>query len=90
MNPQFISLLFFAALFMAMIYFMMVRPMHTREKQHDRMVDELQKGDTVITAGGIFGVVEKINEDSIILKIESGAMMKVTKGGVIKRQEQLT
>jgi preprotein translocase subunit YajC len=61
--------------------------MRTREKQHDSMVLELQKGDNVITAGGIYGTVDKILEDSIILKIESGATMKITKGGVVKRLE---
>jgi preprotein translocase subunit YajC len=87
MTPQFLSLLAFALLFMILIYFMMVRPIRTREKQHDSMVLELQKGDNVITAGGIYGIVDKINDDNIILRIESGATMKVAKGGVVKRIE---
>ena len=87
MNPQFFTLLAFGVLFMVMIYFMMVRPMRTRDKQHDEMVVELQKGDNVITAGGIYGTVERILDDSIILRIESGATLKITKGGIVKRLE---
>jgi preprotein translocase subunit YajC len=88
MSGTFLPLVGMAALFMILIYFFMVRPLHQREKQHDHMVDELQKGDTVITAGGMYGKVDTIYEDSIVLKIESGATIRVTKGGVIKRQEE--
>ena len=86
---SFLPLVGMAVLFMVMIYFLMVRPLRQREKQHDMMVDELQQGDTVITAGGIYGTVDTIYEDSIVLKVESGATIRVTKGGVIKRQEEI-
>ena len=86
MNPL-LTLVAMAAVFMLMIYFLMVRPLRQREKHHDRMVDELETGDTVITAGGIYGTVDTIYEDSIVLKIESGATIRVTKGGVLKREE---
>lgn len=83
----FIPLLVITALFMMMIYFLMIRPLRQREKQHDQMVDELRPGDTVITAGGIYGKIETIDKDSVVLEIESGAKMRVTKGGVIKRED---
>ena len=86
MNPL-LTLVAMAAVFMIMIYFLMVRPLHQREKKHDLMVEELQQGDTVITAGGIYGTVDTIDADSIVVKIESGATMRVTKGGVLKREE---
>ena len=86
MNPL-LTLVAMAAVFMIMIYFLMVRPMQQREKKHDLMVEELQPGDTVITAGGIYGTVDTIDADSIVVKIESGATMRVTKGGVLKRNE---
>ena len=82
------SLLIFLALVFGMFYFLMVRPMRQRDTKHDQMVAELEKGDIVITAGGIYGQVERIYEDSIILKVESGATIRVTKGGVVKRQEE--
>ena len=86
MNPL-LTLVAMAAGFMLLIYFLMIRPLQQREKQHDTMVEELQKGDTVITAGGIYGTVDTIDEDSIVLKVESGATVRVTKGGVLKRNE---
>jgi len=75
-------------LMVGMFYILIFRPMRQREKKHDVMVAELGKGDEVITAGGIYGRVERIDEDSIVLKVESGAMIRVTKGGVISRPEQ--
>lgn len=68
-----------------MSYFLMVRPLRQRERRHDRLVVELEKGDIVITAGGIYGKVESIDEDSVVLKVESGATIRVTKGGIVSR-----
>ena len=69
------------------IYFFMLRPMRQREKKHDLMVQELEKGDKVITAGGIYGEVERIDEDSVVLRVESGATIRVAKGGILSRPE---
>ncbi|MBI4283653.1 MAG: preprotein translocase subunit YajC [Chloroflexi bacterium] len=76
------------ALFVAVFYFFMIRPIRHREKKHDQMVLELQKGDTVITAGGMYGEVDSIDEDSIVLKVESGAKIRVTKGGVLALRDE--
>ena len=82
----YLPLILFAALFVAMFYFVGIRPMRQREKKHDTMVLELQRGDIVITAGGMYGKVDTIYEDSVILIVESGAKVRVTKGGVVKRE----
>lgn len=78
-------LILFVAGVALMSYFLMVRPLRQRERRHDRLVVELEKGDIVITAGGIYGKVESIDEDSVVLKVESGATIRVTKGGIVSR-----
>ena len=83
-----LPLVIMLALFIGMVYFIMIRPLRQREKIHDQMVEELQRGDRVITAGGMYGQVESIDEDSVVLKIESGATIRVTKGGVVSRPEE--
>ena len=75
-------------LLLGMLYFFMIRPLRQREKRHDTMVEELERGDKVVTAGGMYGEVENIDEDSVVLKVESGATIRVTKGGVLNRQER--
>ncbi len=78
-------LIIILVLVFGMFYFFMIRPLRQREKQHDHMLEELQKGEMVITAGGIYGQVESIDEDTVVLKVESGATIRVTKGGVLAR-----
>ncbi len=82
-----VPLIVLMALVLGTTYFLMIRPMRQREKKHDQMVEELRRGDQVITAGGVYGQVESINEESVVLKVESGATIRVTKGGVIRRQD---
>lgn len=81
------TLLGLGVLFMAMIYFMMVRPVQQRDKRHDLMVNELQVGDPVITAGGMYGKIDSISQDSVVIIVESGAKIRLIKGGIIKRQD---
>ena len=58
--------------FIAMIYFMMIRPQRKKEKADKEMRDALRVGDEVITIGGIIGKVEKINEKSVIISTSAG------------------
>ncbi len=83
---EFLPLIILAIVFVGMSYFFGIRPLRQREKKHDAMVLELQRGDNVITAGGMYGKVDIIYEDSVILIVESGAKVRVTKGGIIKRE----
>lgn len=83
-----VYLIILLALFIGMVYFLMIKPIRQRERKHDELVDELEKGDIVITAGGVYGQVERIDGDSIILKVESGATIRVTKGGILSRPEK--
>ncbi len=78
-------LLLMLVLFIGMVYFLIIRPVRQRERKHDQLVEELQRGDKVITAGGIYGDVESISEDSVVLKVESGATIRVSKGGIVQR-----
>lgn len=80
----YIPLIFLVGI-IGMLYFFMIRPLRQREKQHDRIVAGLEKGDMVITAGGVYGQVESIDENSVVLKVESGATIRVIKGGVLRR-----
>ena len=82
----FLPLVIILGLFFLMVYFLMIRPMRQRERKHDYLVDSLERGDGVITAGGMYGTIESIDEDSVVLKVESGATVRVTKGAVLKME----
>ena len=84
---SFSPIIIFLVLIFTLFYFFMIRPLRQREKRHDRMVSDLEKGDQVITAGGMYGQVDSIDDESVVLRVESGAMIRVTKGGVLRKPE---
>jgi preprotein translocase subunit YajC len=78
-------ILFFVLMFAAM-YFLMIRPQRRRQKEQEQLLSELRKGAKVVTTGGIHGQVESVGEETVVLKIESGATMRVSKASVISRE----
>lgn len=77
----------FLALLFAMFYFLIIRPQRKRQKEHQGLLDSLKRGDKVITIGGLYGQVDSISEDSIVIKVESGATVRLLKGGIAAKQE---
>lgn len=77
----------FLALMFGMVYFVLIRPQRKRQKEHDELTSELKKGDKVRTAGGIYGVLENVNDENVTMKVESGAILRVAKDSVISRQD---
>ena len=83
-----LPLLLFMALLFGIFYFIMIRPQRKRQKEHQQMTMELKKGDKVITTGGIYGVVESISDDNVVIKVESGVTLRVLRQSVALRQQE--
>ena len=66
----------------------MIRPQRKKQKEQQEVVEQLQKGDKVVTVGGIYGQIESLSEDSVILKVESGMTMRVARGGIAGKREE--
>ncbi len=81
-------MLIFVVLLFGLMYFVMIRPQRKRQREHRQLIEQLNRGDRIVTAGGIYGVIESISEDSVIIKVESGATMRVAKGSVSLKQER--
>ena len=79
-------IIFLVAIF-AVMYFLMIRPRQKQQKQREEMLQELRAGEKVIIAGGIYGQIERLGEDTVILKIESGATMKVARSSILGKEE---
>jgi len=56
-------------LIVVIFYFLLIRPQQKRVKAHRGMIDELKKGDKIITAGGIIGTIHDVSEDTVKLDI---------------------
>jgi len=78
--------IFLVAIF-AIMYFLMIRPRQKQQKKQEEMMSELRVGEKVIIAGGIYGQIERLGEDTVILKIESGATMKVARSSILGKEE---
>ena len=82
------TIIIFLVLIFAIFYFLMIRPQRKKQKQQQELMQSLQKGDRVITVGGIYGQIESLSEDSAVLKVESGATIRVARGSVAGKREQ--
>ncbi|WP_439534619.1 preprotein translocase subunit YajC [Polymorphobacter sp.] len=74
-----IAFLPYVAIF-AIFYFLLIRPQQQRLKAHRAMVDAVQRGDEVVTGGGIVGKVTKADGAEIEVEIATGIKVKVLKG----------
>jgi len=81
-------MILFLVLIFAMMYFLMIRPQRKKQKEHEEMESELRKGDKVVTIGGIYGRIDNVSEISVILKVESGATIRVAKKSVAGKQTE--
>lgn len=69
-------------IFVVIFYFFILRPQKKRQKTHDNLVNSLTRGDKVITAGGFFGIIRDVKEDSVIIEIAEGVPARVLKGSI--------
>jgi len=74
-------------LIFAIMYFLMFRPQAKKQKQMAEMISTLQKGDRVVTIGGIYGVVQGIKEKEniIVIKIADNVKIDVNKSAIARK-----
>ena len=76
--PMLFSLLPFILIF-AIFYFLLIVPQQRQRKKHKQMLEDLKKGDRIITTGGFLGTVMNIHKDVITLQVAENVKMKVKK-----------
>lgn len=75
--------LVFLGLMLLVFWLFMIRPQAKKAKQQKSFIDNLQKGDKVVTIAGIHGVVNKVNEDNTLaLEISPGSYIKIEKSSI--------
>ena len=79
-----ITLVVMLVAFAAIFYFLLIRPQRRRQKEHRGLVGSLKRGDRVVTAGGIFGTIEDMSEDSITITVEEGKL-RLSKGSIVDK-----
>ena len=66
-------------LIFVVFYFLLIRPQQKKMKAHRDMVGNLQRGDKVITGGGLYATVAKIEDEAVILEIANGVRVKAAR-----------
>ena len=69
-------------LIFVIFYFMIIRPQQKRQKERQKMLDALEKGDKILTSGGIYGTVVGIEEKVVLVQIADNVKVKVDRGSV--------
>ncbi len=82
-----ISLLPFVAI-IAIFYFLFIRPQQKQRKQTDKMLSSLQKGDKVLTSGGLIGSIVGVGENTITIKFGEGFKTEVGKSYIVSKMER--
>lgn len=76
--------------FVGIMYFIMIRPQQKQNKIRQQMLSNLEKGDRIVTAGGIHGKITSLKEDTINLEIAPNVVITLQKSGVgvVKDEEE--
>ena len=72
------------ALIFGVMWFFMIRPQKKQQKELQNFRDSLAKGDKVVTIGGIFGTVVEVREDSVLMEVDNGVKIRVSKQALVK------
>lgn len=76
------SLLFLAAIF-AVFYFFIIRPQSKKQKEIQTKVAGIKKGDKIVSSGGIVGVVNNLEDDSVMLEIDKDVKVRLLKNAIV-------
>lgn len=74
--------LFMLVMMLALLYFVVWRPQSKRVKEHRTLLEKLVEGDEIVTNGGIFGVIQKINDNFVTLMIGKNVEIKIQKSAI--------
>lgn len=69
-------------LIFAVFYFLLIRPQQQKAKEHKRMIDNLKKGDAIITQGGLIGKVSAVSDDVLTVEIADKVRVRVSRSHV--------
>ncbi len=75
-------------LIFVVFYFFMIRPQQKKQKELQKQRDALKKGDKVITAGGIYGIIKEVQETTFLIEVSKDTTLKVDKGSVYVSAEE--
>ena len=80
-GAPFADILFIVAIFVV-FYFLLIRPQQKRAKEHKKLVDEIGKGDEIVTNGGLLGKVTKVGDSFLTVEISAATEVRLQRMSV--------
>ena len=79
---------FFPLIFIFIIfYFLLIRPQKTKDKQHQKMLANLNKNDDVVTSSGIHGTIVNVKDKTVILRIDDNVKVEIEKNCIAYKKK---
>ena len=78
------SFILMMVLIFVVMYFFMIRPQQKKQKELANFRNSLQKGDKVVTIGGIYGVVTELKDKYVLIEVDSNVKLRVDRSSIVK------
>lgn len=78
------TFLIMMVLLFGIMWLFMIRPQRKQQKELEKFRNELKRGDKVVTAGGIYGVVDEIKDRSVLIKVDGEVKLRVDKNSIVR------
>jgi preprotein translocase subunit YajC len=75
-------LVIYVVAFIAIFYFLAIRPQQRQRRSHDALVGSLKRGDRVVTAGGVFATIKRVEENVLTVEIAKGVDIRIARRAV--------
>ncbi len=83
-----VTLLIYGAILGGIFYLLILRPQRGRARRHQELMGSLEIGDEVQTAGGIYGIIRRMDEDSMVIEVEDGGSLRVARRAIASKVTQ--
>jgi len=87
MNSDLLSSLMPLVVLFAIFYFLIIRPQQKQQKEHKNMLDALEKGDKIVTTGGLIVEITKVEESFLTVKSIDGAALRIARTFISSKWE---
>ncbi|MDR2509089.1 MAG: preprotein translocase subunit YajC [Spirochaetaceae bacterium] len=69
-------------LIIGIFYFLIIRPQNKKQKETQKMLENLKKGDKVVTIGGIHGTISSVKEKSVVVRVDDNTKLEFTRSAI--------
>lgn len=78
------SFIIMMVLIFVVMYFLMIRPQQKRQKELNKFRNSLAKGDKIITAGGIYGIIKEVKDTTVLVEVDSNVTLRLDKTMIMR------